>query len=151
MQIDDATRTRLRDLGKRNGNRLSVEQLGQVLPVENLSPGDIAVLVEELEAEGIDVDLDEEWLKNRPKSSDYNRGDGVSTIATYAAPAVSAPGAVPSKHGFADDGPGERTGHGHGHGHGSKKAPTWDYDGVDLIPIACVAGVALVLMIALAP
>jgi hypothetical protein len=149
MPIDDKNMARLVDLGRRNGNRLSVEQLGEVLPVDSLSPGEIATVVEKLEAAGIDVDLDEEWLKTR-RAPDYERGAGVVSIADYAAPAVSAPGAVPSRHGWADDA-GEHTGQAHGEAHGSRRAPTWDRNGVDLLPIAAIACVALVLIIALAP
>lgn len=147
MTIDDATLQRLIEKGRQNGNRLGIEQLGQDVPVETMTPEEVAVVVERLEAAGIDVELTDERLK-RPRSgggSDYQRGAGVVDIASPAAPAVSAPGARPSVHGWADEG----LGHAHGAHHGSRRAPTWDRGGVDMLPVVSVIVVALVLIIAL--
>ncbi|MBK3731994.1 sigma-70-like protein [Azospirillum brasilense] len=145
MTIDDATLQRLIDKGRKHGNRLGIEQLGQDVPVETMTPEEVAVVVERLEAAGIDVELTDERLKRPRGGGDYERGAGVVTIASPAAPAVSAPGARPSEHGWADEG----LGHAHGAHHGSRRAPTWDRDGVDMLPIVSVLVVALVLIIAL--
>ncbi|QCO00692.1 RNA polymerase sigma factor region1.1 domain-containing protein [Azospirillum argentinense] len=146
MTIDDTTLQRLIAKGRQHGNRLSVEQLGQDVPVETMTPEEVATVVEQLEAAGIDVELTDERLK-RPRGGggDYQRGAGVVTIASPAAPAVSAPGARPSEHGWADEG----LGHAHGAHHGSRRAPTWDRGGVDMLPVVSVLIVALVLIIAL--
>ncbi|WP_114859281.1 hypothetical protein [Azospirillum brasilense] len=145
MTIDDATLQRLIGKGRTHGNRLSVEQLGQDVPVETMTPEEVAVVVERLEAAGIDVELTDARLKRPRGNGDYERGAGVVTIASPAAPAVSAPGARPSVHGWADEG----MGHAHGGQHGSRRAPTWDRDGVDMLPIVSVLVVALVLIFAL--
>ncbi|TWA67260.1 sigma-70-like protein [Azospirillum brasilense] len=145
MTIDDATLQRLIDKGRKHGNRLGIEQLGQDVPVETMTPEEVAVVVERLEAAGIDVELTDERLKRPRGGGDYERGAGVVTIASPAAPAVSAPGARPSVHGWADEG----VGHAHGGHHGSRRAPTWDRDGVDMLPIVSVLVVALVLIFAL--
>ncbi|MGR0184140.1 RNA polymerase sigma factor region1.1 domain-containing protein [Azospirillum aestuarii] len=145
MTIDDATLQRLIDKGRQHGNRLGIEQLGQDMPVETMTPEEVAVVVERLEAAGIDVELTDERLKRPRGGGDYRRGAGVVGIATPAAPAVSAPDARPSEHGWADEG----LGHAHGTHHGSRRAPTWDRGGVDMLPVVSVIVVALVLIIAL--
>ncbi len=145
MTIDDATLQRLIDKGRRNGNRLGIEQLGQDVPVETMTPEEVAALVERLETAGVDVELTDERLKRPRAGSDYQRGAGVVSMAAPAAPAVSAPGARPSEHGWADEG----LGHAHGGHHGSRRAPTWDRDGVDMLPVVSIIVVALVLIIAL--
>ncbi len=147
MTIDDATLQRLTDRGRQNGNRLSIEQLGQDVPVETMTPEEVADLVEQLETAGIDVELSDARLK-RPRSgggTDYQRGAGVVDLASPAAPAVSAPGARPSEHGWADEG----LGHAHGGHHGSRRAPTWDRGGVDMLPVVTLIVVALVLILVL--
>ncbi|MDQ2101982.1 hypothetical protein [Azospirillum isscasi] len=146
MTIDDTAIQRLAAKGRQNGNRLSIEQLGQEVPVETMTPGEVAELVEELEAAGIEVELTDARLK-RPRAGggEYQRGAGVVDIASPAAPAVSAPGARPSEHGWADEG----LGHAHGAHHGSRRAPTWDRGGVDMLPVASLVLVALVLIVAL--
>lgn len=145
MAIDNDTMQRLTEEGRRHGNRLSVEQLGREIPVETMTPEEVAVVVERLETAGIDVDLDDERLK-RPRgarSYDAVRGEGVVDLASPAAPAVSVPGVKPSVHGWEDD----RVGQAHGgHGHGSRKAPTWDRGGMDMLPIVIIIVVALVMI-----
>lgn len=145
MAIDNETLQRLTEEGRRHGNRLSVEQLGREIPVETMTPEEVAVVVERLESAGIDVDLDDERLK-RPRGArayDSARGEGVVDLASPAAPAVSVPGVKPSVHGWEDEG----LGHAHGgHGHGSRKAPTWNRGGVDMLPIVIIVVVALVMI-----
>ncbi|PWC33045.1 RNA polymerase sigma factor region1.1 domain-containing protein [Azospirillum sp. TSO35-2] len=134
--------------GRRNGNRLSAEALGAALPVDTMTPEETAAVIERIEAAGVEVELDDSRLMHgrpnpalaRQTRDDYRRGDGVVDMASPAAPAVSAPGAVPSVHGWADDPVGA-------HGHGA--VPSWKRNGVELLPLACVAGVAVVLIAAL--
>ncbi|WP_042442326.1 RNA polymerase sigma factor region1.1 domain-containing protein [Azospirillum sp. B510] len=147
---EDRLIDRLIDHGRRNGNRLSAEALGAALPVDSMTPEETAAVIERVEAAGIEVELDDSHLmRGRPgpaparQRDDHRRGDGVVDMASPAAPAVSAPGAVPSRHGWADD---IATGHAGGH-HGG--APTWTRNGVEMLPLACVAAVAVVLIAAL--
>lgn len=130
------------DQGRRTGNRLSAEALGAILPVDSMTPEETAAVIERVEAAGIEVELDDSRLMHgRPNpalarpAGDYRRGDGVVDMASPAAPAVSAPGAAPSRHGWADD-----IADGHG------KAPTWQRNGVEMLPLASVAVVAVVLI-----
>ncbi len=144
--IDDETMQRLTDLGRRHGNRLSVEQLGQEVPVETMTPEEVAVVVDQLESAGIDVELDDARLK-RPRAARAYDGPvdssaGVVDLASPAAPAVSVPGVKPSVHGWEDEG----LGHAHGTAHGSRKAPVWMRNGVDMLPIVIVVVVAVVLI-----
>lgn len=145
MAVDNETIQRLTEEGRRHGNRLSIEQLGRAVPIETMTPEEVAVVVERLEAAGIDVDLDDERLK-RPRgarSYDSVRGEGVVDLASPAAPAVSVPGVKPSVHGWEDD----ALGHAHGSGaHGTRKAPTWNRNGVDMLPIVIIVVVALVMI-----
>lgn len=143
---DDRLIQSLIDHGRRNGNRLSAEALGEILPVDTMTPEETAAVIERVEAAGVEVELDDSRLmRGRPNPAlarqrgDYHRGDGVVDMANPAAPAVSAPGAVPSRHGWADD-----IADGH---HGG--APTWKRDGVELLPLASMAVVAVVLIAAL--
>ena len=85
MTIDDATLQRLIDKGRRNGNRLGIEQLGQDVPVETMIPEEVAALVERLETAGVDVELTDERLKRPRAGSDYQRGAGVVSMAAPAA------------------------------------------------------------------
>lgn len=133
------------DRGRRNGNRLSVEQMGSLLPIETMTPGEVAGIVERLESAGIDVDLDESRLKQR-RAGVYAHGEGVVDLASPAAPAVSAPGVAPSRHGWSDDGAGQNRAAVEGP-HGG--APTVGEGGMDLLPIISLVVVALVLIIAL--
>jgi len=145
---DDATIRSLIDQGRRSANRLSAEALGAALPVETMTPEEIAVVVERIESAGVEVELDDSRLmrsRGVPAGA-YRRGDGVVDIANPTAPAVSAPGAVPSRHGWAD-GIGANPEYNAAHGHGA--TPTWSRDGVELLPLATLAGVALVLIVAL--
>lgn len=145
----DAAVQRLIDQGRRNGGRLGIEQMGAALPIETMTPEEVAAVVERLETAGIEVDLEDPQLRRR--RGDYRRGDGVVDMASPAAPAVSAPGAVPSRHGWADedDALGHRRDDGHGRGHGHGAAPTWERNGVVLLPVAALVGVAVVLIAAL--
>jgi hypothetical protein len=147
---DDRLVESLIDHGRRNGNRLSAEALGSVLPVDTMTPEETAAVIERVEAAGVEVELDDSRLmQGRPnpalarQTGEYRRGDGVVDMASPAAPAVSAPGAVPSRHGWADD---IGSGHG-GHHHGA--APTWTRNGIELLPLASVAAVAVVLILML--
>lgn len=146
MPIDNETMQRLTEEGRRHGNRLSIEQLGREVPVETMTPEEVAAVVERLETAGIDVDLDDERLK-RPRGArtyEPEPGAGVVDLASPAAPAVSVPGVKPSVHGWEDEG----LGHAHADAHGSRKAPTWNRNGVDMLPIVIIIVVA-VLMIAI--
>ncbi|MBP2313306.1 hypothetical protein [Azospirillum soli] len=145
MPIDDATLQRLTELGRQNGDRLSIEQLGREVPVETMTPEEVAAVVERLETAGIEVDLEDESLKKPRAARAYPTGAGVVDMASPAAPAVSAPGVKPSEHGWADEG----LGHAHGGHHASRRAPTWNRNGVDMIPIVTFIVVALVLIVAL--
>lgn len=147
---DDRIIESLIDHGRRNGNRLSAEALGAILPVDTMTPEETAAVIERVEAAGVEVELDDSRLmQGRPnpalarQAGDYRRGDGVVDMASPAAPAVSAPGAVPSRHGWADDAGSSHGGHHHG------AAPTWERDGVELLPLASVAAVAVVLILML--
>ncbi|PWC88882.1 hypothetical protein TSH100_06655 [Azospirillum sp. TSH100] len=138
------------DHGRRNGNRLSAEALGGILPVDTMTPEETAAVIERVEAAGVEVELDDSRLtQGRPnpalarQAGDYRRGDGVVDMASPAAPAVSAPGAIPSRHGWADE-----VGSGHGGNHHGA-APTWTRNGVEMLPLASVALVAVVLIAAL--
>ncbi|WP_029007745.1 hypothetical protein [Azospirillum halopraeferens] len=142
MAIDETALTRLEDVGRRQG-RISAEDLGRILPVDRMSPGDIARVVERLESAGIDVDVDPALLHGRSDGGAAAGDAGVVSIARPAAPAVSAPGVRPStSHDAASMGS--------THGHGTRRAPTWNYEGVDLIPIVSIGAVALLLIVALA-
>lgn len=147
MPIDETTKERLIRMGRQNGDRLSIEQLGQEIPVETMTPDEVAAVVETLEGAGIEVDLEDEKLKKPRPTVAYERGAGVVDMASPAAPAVSAPGARPSQHGWEDEGYGHAADR-HGH-HGSRRAPTWNRGGVDMIPIVTFAAVALVLIVVL--
>lgn len=147
---DDRLVESLIEHGRRNGNRLSAEALGGILPVDTMTPEETAAVIERVEAAGVEVELDDSRLmQGRPnpalarQTGDYRRGDGVVDMASPAAPAVSAPGAVPSRHGWADD-----IANGHG-GHHHAAAPTWTRNGVELLPLASVAAVAVVLILML--
>ncbi|AWU92860.1 hypothetical protein [Azospirillum ramasamyi] len=146
---DDRLVQSLIDHGRRNGNRLSAEALGGILPVDTMTPEETAAVIERVEAAGVEVELDDTRLmQGRPnpalarQTGDYHRGDGVVDLASPAAPAVSAPGAVPSRHGWADD-----IGTGHGGHHGS--ASTWRRNGVEMLPLVSIIVVALVLILVL--
>lgn len=143
----DATVQSLIDQGRRSGNRLSAEALGAALPIDTMTPEEIAAVVERIETAGVEVELDDTRLmRGRPgaPAGEYRRGDGVVDMASPAAPAVSAPGAVPSRHGWADDiGTGA---HGAHDGHGA--SPRWVRDGVEMLPLASLAGVAVVMLLA---
>ena len=145
LPTDDATIQSLIERGRAAGNRLGIEALGDALPTETMTPEEVAAVVERLESAGIEVDLDDSRL-TRPRGApagDYRRGDGVVDIASPAAPAVSAPGAVPTRHGWADDlgTPGAHDDHG--------AAPRWTHDGMELLPLASIAAVAVVMIVAL--
>lgn len=138
----DGTIQSLIDQGRRSGNRLGAEALGAALPIETMTPEEIAAIVERIETAGVEVELDDSRLlrpRGAPAGGTYRRGDGVVDMASPAAPAVSAPGAVPSRHGFADD-----IGTSAAHGHGA--SPTWTRNGVELLPLASLAVVALLLI-----
>ena len=141
MAIDETAVSRLHDIGRRQG-RISAEELGRILPVDRMAPGDIARVVERLESAGIEVDLDPSLLAPRAGAGRDAGDAGVVDIASPAAPASTAPGVGPSSsHEVASMGA--------SHGRGSRRAPTWERGGIDLIPIVSIGVVAVVLIIAL--
>ena len=145
MAIDAGIRDTLLDMARKRGDRLSVGELGDVLPVEQMTPTEIADLVAELEGAGVHVDLDDPRLAVRPTSqTEAQRTAGVVTMASPAAPAVSAPGVRPARHGFMDDGPDSMA-----HGHRGRAAPVIWYNGMDMLPVISMVGVAIVLLILL--
>ncbi|HYH23385.1 MAG TPA: RNA polymerase sigma factor region1.1 domain-containing protein [Azospirillum sp.] len=144
MAINEAAYQRLEAHGRRDG-RITVEEMGRELPIEEMDPVEIAEVVDRLERAGIDVDVDAALLKPHPDRGRSGDAAGVVDIAHPAAPAVSVPGVRPSR-------PADIAGMGeplHGHsGHG-RKAPTWNHNGMDLLPIVCVGVVAIVMIVAL--
>lgn len=142
MATDTSALERLKAMGKAHGNRLTIDQLGREVPVDTMTPEEVAAVIERLEASGIDVELTDERLRRARPSGEYQRGVGVVDLASPAAPAVSVPGVHPSRHGWEDEG----HGYAHGHHHGARKAPTWNRGGVDLLPVASLVVVALVLI-----
>lgn len=144
MAISEAAYQRLEAHGRRDG-RITTEEIGRELPIEEMDPVEIAQVIDRLERAGIDVDVDPALLKPHPDRGRSGGDAGVVDIAHPAAPAVSAPGVRPSRPvdiaGMGDPH------HGH-HGHG-RKAPTWTRDGIDLLPIVCVGIVAIVMIVAL--
>lgn len=141
MAIDETAYTRLEEIGRRE-RRVTTDDMRRLLPIDRMSSADLAGVIERLERAGIEVDVDPVLLRPRGDTGEPNDA-GVVDIATYAAPAVSAPGVRPSTpRDLADMGDPH-------HHHGSRRAPTWDYGGLDLLPIACVALVAIVLIGAL--
>lgn len=144
MAINEAAYQRLEAHGRRDG-RITVEEMGREMPIEEMDPVEIAEVVDRLERAGIDVDVDAALLKPHPDRGRPAGDAGVVDIAHPAAPAVSAPGVRPSRPADVAD-MGDPY-HGH-HGHG-RKAPTWMRDGVDLLPVVCVGLVAIVMIVAL--
>lgn len=146
MPIDDTVYRRLHEEAGRQGGRLSVEDLGRVLPLDTMSATEVAEVVERLERAGIDVDVDPALTRPHPDATIGN-SDGVVDLASPAAPAVSAPTVHPSTRAdivaMGDPHP-----HGH-HGHRHRRAPTWNRGGVELLPMLCIAIVAVVLIVAL--
>lgn len=144
MPLDESAYRRLEDEARRHGGRMSVEEMGRILPLDSMSTTDVAEVVDRLERAGIDVDVDPALTRPHPDSSSGN-SDGVVTMAAPAAPAISSPRVYPST-------PADLAGmgdpHTHGH-HGHKRAPTWIVDGVEMLPLLCVGIVALVLIVAL--
>ena len=146
MVIDDSAYRRLEEEAGRHGGRLSVEAMGRILPLDSMSATEVAEIVDRLERAGIDVDIDPALTRPHPDSSSGN-DDGVVSIAAPAASAISSPRVYPSK-------PADLAGMGDGHapahhGHGHKRAPTWNRNGVEMLPLLCVGIVALILIVAL--
>lgn len=149
MAMETGIRNSLLDLARSRGDRLSVEQLGNVLPVEEMTPTEIAELVAELEEAGVHVDLEDRRLAARAiPQTEAQRTAGVVTIGAPAAPAISAPGVQPSRHGFLDDGPEPAAYRQDGYAQ-VKGAPVILYDGMEMLPLISMVGVAIVLLILL--
>ena len=146
MVIDDSAYSRLEEEARRRGGRLSVEELGRILPLDSMSETEVAAVVERLERAGIDVDVDPALTRQHPDST-ANNSDGVVSMASPAAPAISSPRVYPSTRAdivaMGDPHP-----HGH-HGHGHGRAPTWNKNGVEMLPMLAIGIVALLLIIVL--
>ncbi|WP_431854438.1 hypothetical protein [Azospirillum sp.] len=147
MPIDDTAYRRLEEDARRQGGRLSVEDLGRALPIDTMSATEVAEVVDRLERAGIDVDVDPTLTRPHPDATSGN-SDGVVTIASPAAPAISAPNVRPTTRAdvvaMGDPHP-----HGH-HGRGHGRAPTWNRNGVELLPLLSMGIVAVLLIVALA-
>lgn len=128
------------DQGRRSG-RLTTDDLGRALPIETMAPREIAAVVDRLEAGGIEVDVDERLTVGRARI--YEAGGssaGVVDMAEPAAPAVSAPGVAPSEGGWIGSHDPVPT-------HGTRRSPTWNVDGFDLMPVVAIVAAALVILI----
>ena len=144
MPIDESAYRRLEEEAGRRGGRLTVEDLGRVLPLDSMSATEVEAAVERLERAGIDVDVDPALTRPHPDASSGN-SDGVVTMASPAAPAISSPRVHPTTQ--ADI---VAMGHSHPHGHhGHRRTPTWTVNGVEMLPMLSVLIVALVLIAAL--
>ncbi len=145
MPIDESAYRRLEEEAGRRGGRLTVEDLGRVLPLDSMSATEVAEAVERLERAGIDVDMDPALTRPHPDASSGN-SDGVVTMASPAAPAISSPRVHPTTQAdvvaMGDPHP-----HAH-HGH-HRRTPTWTVNGVEMLPMLSVLVVALVLIAAL--
>lgn len=141
MASHDAAVHGLIDQGRRTG-RLTTEDLSRALPIQSMSPAEIAGVVDRLDAAGIDVDVDERLTGGRPRPQRATAGSIGPNLPPYAAPAVSEPGVRPSKEGWVGT-------HGDAPAHGSRRAPSWEVDGVNMMPVVAVGASALVLLIAL--
>lgn len=131
---------RLIEQGRRTG-RLTTDDLNRALPIQSMSAEEIAAVVDRLDAAGIDVDVDERLTGGRPRPQ--RQGEPLSTTQPpYAAPAVSEPGVRPSREGWVGT-------HGDAPAHGSRRAPSWEAGGVNIMPVIAVGASALVLLIAL--
>ena len=143
MTIDDSTYQRLEEIGRRDG-RVSVEDMARVLPLDSMSATEIAQVVDRLERAGIEVDIDPTLTRpHRDATSD--NADGVVTMASPAAPAISSPAVKPTT---SSDIAAMGNAHGHGH-HGHGKAPTWMVNGVEMLPVLSIGIVALLLIVTL--
>lgn len=140
MASHDAAVQRLIEQGRRTG-RLTTDDLSRALPVQTMSAAEIAAVVDRLDAAGIDVDVDERLTGGRPRPQ--RQAEPLSpTLPPYAAPAVSEPGVRPSEDGWVGT-------HGDAPAHGSRRAPSWEVDGVNMMPVVALGASALVLLIAL--
>jgi hypothetical protein len=144
MPIDETVYRRLEEEAGRRGGRMSVEDLGRVLPLDTMSATEVAEVVERLERAGIDVDVDPMLTRPHPDATSGN-SDGVVDLASPAAPAISAPNVRPTTQAdiVAMGDPHPHTHHGHRH------APVWNVNGVEMLPMLAMGIVALVLIVAL--
>ena len=145
MVIDDSAYRRLEEEARRRGGRLTVEDLGRSLPLDSMSEAEIAQVVERLERAGIDVDVDPALTRRHPDATADN-ADGVVSMAAPAAPAISSPRVYPSTPAdiVAMGDPHPEAHHGR---HG--RAPTWNRNGVEMLPILAMVIVAVLLILAL--
>ena len=65
--------------GRKRG-RLTVEDLAQVLPIDSMAPGEIALVVAHLEEAGVPVEVDEALLQGRPASGAARPAPGGFTL-----------------------------------------------------------------------
>lgn len=144
MPIDESAYRRLEEEAGRRGGRMNVEELGRILPIDTMSAAEVAEVVDRLERAGIDVDVDPMLTRPHPDATSGN-SDGVVDLASPAAPAISAPRVRPTTQ--ADI---VAMGDPHPHAHHSRRhAPTWNVNGVEMLPMLAVGIVALVLIVAL--
>ncbi|HYG87104.1 MAG TPA: hypothetical protein VD978_12670 [Azospirillum sp.] len=143
MSIDESAYRRLEEIGRRNG-RLGVEDVARVLPLDTMSATEVAEVVERLERAGIEVELDPVLARQRPDATAGN-SEGVVDLASPAAPAISSPRVHPTTQ--ADIVAMGDT-HYHGH-HGRKRAPTWNVNGIEMLPVLVIAIVAVLMIVAL--
>lgn len=144
MPIDETAYRQLEEIGRRDG-RVTTDDMTGVLPIQQMSPGDIAGVIERLEKAGVEVDVDEKLLRPHPGAREAGPAPGV-VDAHPAAPHISTPGARPaSSREIASMG----EAHHDDHHHAKRGAPTWNVGGIDMLPMVCIGVVALVLIVAL--
>ena len=144
MPIDESAYRHLEEEAGRRGGRMSVEELGRILPIDRMSGAEVAEVVDRLERAGIDVDVDPMLTRRHPDTTAGN-SEGVVDLASPAAPAISAPTVRPTT-------PADIVAMGDPHPHarrGHHRAPTWNVNGVELLPILAMGIVALVLIVTL--
>ncbi|WP_448188591.1 hypothetical protein [Azospirillum sp. sgz301742] len=144
MPIDESAYRRLEEEAARRGGRMSVEDLGRILPIDSMPATEVAEVVDRLERAGIDVDLDPMLTRPHPDATTGN-SEGVVDLASPAAPAISAPNVRPTTQAdivaMGDPHPHARRGH--------RRAPTWNVDGIEMLPMLAMGIVALVLIVAI--
>lgn len=145
MPLDDTALQRLIEQGRATG-RVTTDDIHRAFPVGAMTQTELAVVIERLDAAGIDVGISgvptARAHAGEPLGHNPAPLAGEIEMELYRGPSVAEPGAQPSEGGWIGS-------HDHGSRHGSQRAPTWEYHGVDMIPVAAMAGVALVLTVAL--
>ncbi len=143
MDIDDSAYRRLEEAARRDGH-LHLDDLARILPLDTMSMTEVTDVVERLERSGIDVDLSPLLARLR-RDAEAGNSDGVVDLASPAAPAISSPRMHPTTQ--ADIVAMGETHH-HGH-HGRKRAPIWNVNGVEMLPMMAIGIAAVVLIVAL--